>query len=127
MLRAEEAARRSEETQAAYGEAERGGSDWLQVTEALQRRLLREAGVAPERAAAALFALRAAAQLFPCDAELRSIPLYVRNNRAAQGSLREGDAVPDVLLHRGAAAHAVSLRTACAGPLPTLLVAGSWT
>ena len=111
------------------------------MTEALQRRLLREeAGVSPERTAAALFALRAAAQLFPGDAELRAIPLYVRNNRAARGDLRQGDAVPDVPLHtlrsgaalaqaalRGTAAGAVSLRTACAGPLPTLLVAGSWT
>lgn len=142
MLRAEEAARLSEATQAAYAEAERGGSDWLHVTEALQRRLLREeAGVPPERTAAALFALRAAAQLFPRDAELRSIPLYVRHNRAAQGGLREGDAVPDVPLHtlrsggaalaqaavHGTVAGTVSLRAACAGPLPTLLVAGSWT
>lgn len=127
MLRSEEAARLAEETQAAYAEAERGGSDWLQVTEALQKRLLREAGVPRERMAAALFALRAAAQLFPGDAELCSIPLYVRHNRAAQGSLREGDAVPDVLLHPLRRDGALSLRAACAGPLPTLLVAGSWT
>ena len=81
--------------------------------------------------------LRAASQLFP---ELRDIPLYVRHNRAAQGELREGDAVPDVPLHtlrsgaalaqaavHGTIAGTVSLRAACAGPLPTLLVAGSWT
>ena len=54
---------------------------------------------------------------------------------AAQGALRPGDALPDVRLFplsdapppSAAAAAATSLRAACAGPQPTLLVAGSWT
>lgn len=115
------------------------------MTEELQRRVLREAcAVPPERMAAALYVLRAASQLFLEDEELRRIPLYVRHNRAEQGGLRPGDALPDVPLHplqpapaaaptsaaaavAAAAAPTTSLRAACAGPQPTLLVAGSFT
>ena len=128
-MRAEEAARLSDETQAAYAAAEaREDTDWLEVTDALQKRVLREGGVPPARMAAALFALRAAAQLLPHEPELAAIPLYVRHNRAAQGSLRAGDAAPDVPLHAPrAGGPATTLRAACAAPRPTLLVAGSFT
>ena len=97
------------------------------MTEELQQRVLRdEAGVPPARMAAALFALRGAAQLFPRDAELRRIPLYVRHNRAEQGALRAGDALP-LRPASEAADAATSLRAVCAGTQPTLLVAGSFT
>ena len=101
VLRAEEVARRSDEVQAAYGDAERGDGDgdWLDVTDALQRRLLADAGgVAPERMAAALFAPRVAGELFP---SLAPLSLYRRHNRAAAGTLREGDAPVDVPLYLG--------------------------
>ena len=131
-LRAEETARLSSATQAAYGEAESGahGTDgsWLEVTDALQQRVLTELGVPPDRMAAALFVLRAASQLFPDDAELRQLPLYVRHNRAQLGTLRPGDALPDVpLFSPDATGAATTLREACDGPQPTLVVAGSWT
>jgi len=127
VLRAEAAARLSDETQAAYGAAEaREDTDWLEVTAALQQRLLREAGVPVERMAAALWLLRSAAALFPHEAELAAIPLHVRHNRARQGSLVVGDAAPDVPLHPLADAAPISLLAACADA-PTLLVAGSFT
>ena len=95
-----------------------------------------EAGVPPARMAAALFALRGAAQLFPRDAELGQISLHVRHNRAERGVLCDGDVLPEVPLFtlRPAAAAAAadadaatSLRAVCAGTQPTLLVAGSFT
>ena len=107
------------------------------MTEELQQRVLRdEAGVPPARMAAALFALRGAAQLFPRDAELGQISLHVRHNRAERGVLCDGDVLPEVPLFtlRPAAADAdadadaaTSLRAVCAGTQPTLLVAGSFT
>ena len=107
------------------------------MTEELQQRVLRdEAGVPPARMAAALFALRGAAQLFPRDAELGQISLHVRHNRAERGVLCDGDVLPEVPLFtlRPAAAAAdadadaaTSLRAVCAGTQPTLLVAGSFT
>jgi len=128
VLRAEETARQSKELQAAYGVAERGDADgdWLDVTDALQRRLLADTGgVAPERMAAALFALRAAGELFP---SLAPLSLYRRHNRAAVGTLREGDAPPDVPLYLAADGAPTSLHAACAADgLPSLVVAGSWT
>ena len=98
------------------------------MTDALQRRVLADAGVPERRMAAALFALRAASQLFPHDAELAAIPLYVRHNHATAGTLRSGDQLPELPLHTLQPTGATtSLRASCAGPLPTLLVAGSWT
>jgi len=131
-LRAEEEARLSEATQAAYGAAEsdRLDTDWLEVTEELQRRVLHaEVAVPPERMAAALFAMRAASQLFPDDDDVQQASLYVRHNRARFGTLQPGDALPDVPLYapEPGGAESTSLRAACAGPAPTLLVAGSWT
>ena len=132
---AENAARLSEETQAAYAAAEANASDeaadWMEVTDALQRRLLRAAGVPPEREAAALRALRAATYTYPA---LASIPLYRRYQRARSGDLSVGDAPPNVpLLTAGgaattlleAAASARVPRDGRAAPLPLLLAAGS--
>ena len=61
-LRAEETARLSDATQAEYGEAESGtaDSDWLEVTDALQRRVLASCSVPPQRMEAALYVLRPA-------------------------------------------------------------------
>ena len=100
--------------------------DWLDVTDTLQRRLLADTGgVAPERMAAALFALRAAGELFP---SLAPLSLYRRHNRAAVGTLREGDAPPDVPLYLAADGAPTSLHAACATDgRPSLVVAGSWT
>jgi len=132
-MRAEEAARLSDETQRLYGEAEaREDTDWLEVTEALQLRVLTAAGVSPERMRAALFLLRCGAQLFPRDEEMQQLSLYVRHNRASAGNLTEGDALVDVPLYTlpnsGGDSAPTSLRKACAnGGLPTLVVGGSFT
>lgn len=134
-LEAENAARLSPETQAAYAAAEaREDTDWMEVTDALQRRVLRDIMLVPlHHEAAALRALRAATHTFP---SLASIPLYVRHQRARAGCLAPGDAAPDVpLLHadgRATTLHAAlaALRApadaqASRGPLPVLLMAGS--
>ena len=127
----------------AYGAAESGRSDgstsahadWLGVTEELQRRVLAGAGVPPERMTAALYVLRAASQLFPGDEDVQRISLYARHNRASAGTLKAGDELPDAPLYAAAQPPPegteeeapLSLRAVCAGPEPTLLVAGSWS
>jgi hypothetical protein len=131
VLWSEEAARLSDMTQAAYGEAERdaGEDDWLQVTEALQRTVLERHGVPPRQMAAALWLVRCASQLWPDDPELsgpRAISLHVRHNRAELGLLREGDVAPDVPLF-GLSHQPSSVLRACSGAQRTLLVAGSFT
>ena len=118
--------------QAAFGAAEAAESDtdWLEVVSAMQKRILREAGVPSERMAAALWLLRSAAQLWPEDANLQAISGWVRHNRASAGTLVVGDPAPDVPLFPIEAATPPappsSVRCACAGK-PTLLVAGSFT
>jgi hypothetical protein len=134
LLHRENAARLSPATQALYAAAEaRQDTDWMEVTDALQRRLLREAGVPPLSEAAALRALRAATHTYPA---LASIPLYVRHQRARAGELAPGPAAPDVPLltlageRTSLLAAAQQLRappagSAARGPLPLLLCAGS--
>jgi hypothetical protein len=98
LLLSENRARLSAEVQARYASAEAGADDsvsWMEVTDALQRTLLRDAGVQPADEAAALRALRAAPHTFPA---LASIPLYHRFQRARAGTLAPGDAAPDVQL-----------------------------
>jgi hypothetical protein len=131
VLRSEEAARLSDTTQAAYGEAERdaGAEDWLQVAEALQRTVLERHGVPPRRMSAALWLMRCASQLWPDDPDLsgpHAISLYVRHNRAEQGTLREGDVAPDVPLF-GLSQHPSSVLRACPFAHRTLLVTGSFS
>lgn len=133
LLREEEEVRLSPQTQEVYGRVESGTADdgdgdWLDVTDRLQRDLVRRAGVPARREAAALWLLRCASQIFPSDPELMgpsAISLYVRHQRAGIGSLCAGDPAPDVplLTLEGSP---TSVCTAC-GARPTLLVAGSFT
>ena len=104
----------------------------MEVTDALQRRLIRQAGVPAEREAAALRALRAATYTFP---SLASIPIYRRFQRARAGTLAPGDAAPDVRVltpHDARATTLLAGTAACRAPsdggvepLPLLLCAGS--
>jgi hypothetical protein len=129
VLRAEEVCRHSEATQDAYERAEAPGSktDWLEVTSAMQERLLTEVGVPPERMAAALWLLRSAHALWPDDAEVRAISCWVRHNRARAGTLACGDRAPDLPLYPITGTDgATSVLRLCGGQ-PTLLVAGSYT
>ena len=154
ILAREDTCRHSEATQAAYADVEAPGSDtdWLEVTAAMQERVLRESGVPQARMAAALWLLRSAHALWPEDARFRQVSCWVRHNRARVGVLTPGCPAPDLRLHpieteRGASSAAgvfsatgassaagasagvaavTSVRRVCAGK-PTLLVAGSFT
>ena len=132
MLLREEELRLAPSTQRAYEAAEAGigrsgagAGDWLEVTDALQRRVVREfiwaedkgrvCGSAQQRdynieeskrtvtlschggarEELLLRALRSATSWYPA---LCSIPLYVRHNRARAGELKVGDRLPDAAL-----------------------------
>eukprot|EP00698_Gefionella_okellyi_P019658 TRINITY_DN6058_c0_g1_i1.p1 TRINITY_DN6058_c0_g1~~TRINITY_DN6058_c0_g1_i1.p1 ORF type:complete len:225 (-),score=40.22 TRINITY_DN6058_c0_g1_i1:541-1215(-) len=98
MLRRETELRLSPEIQALYAQAERSGTeDWMDVTNRMQRQLVRDFGFgAVEDAVVDM--LRRASVLYPHDSDFRTIPLYVRHNRARQGDLVRGSPVPDVPL-----------------------------
>ena len=130
MLRREHELRLSAETQAAYAAAGERPDAWLAVTEALQLRVAAEAGFsAPEDAAAAVAYLRAVQSNFAGDAEVLSIPLYVRFNRCRAGTLSPGDPAPDAPLLRadGATRCSVHALHAALGRMPLLLLGGSYT
>ena len=100
MLREEHSVRTAPETQALYTAAEStGASDWMEVTAELQDKLVQRYGfIDPWRKEIALNELRRATYNFPDDAEIQSIPLYVKFNKARQGNLRVGDKCPDMSL-----------------------------
>jgi hypothetical protein len=98
MLRREHEIRLSAEMQATYEEVEkRWDADWMDATDRMQRRLVKEEFGLEE--AVGLTAIRCALQLFPNDAEIREIPLYVRFNRARDGPLLLEGEVPNIPLH----------------------------
>jgi hypothetical protein len=93
MLIRENELRLSEEYQKRYQEAEQtSSSSWLDVTDQLQREIIREFHL-DEEMEDALLCLRCATQIYP---DLKDIPLYVRHNRARDGDLQIGEPTPDV-------------------------------
>ena len=95
MLRREAALRLDAATQREYAEVEAAGDDavtWMEVTTALQRRVVAEWGFGGARARAALRALREIAPLRP------DVAFWARHNRARRGDLAAGDVAPDAPL-----------------------------
>ena len=82
-----------EEYQKRCQQAERtSSSSWLDVTDQIQRQVIREFHLDDEMDEA-LLCLRCATQIYP---DFKEIPLYVRYNRARDGDLQIGDLAPDV-------------------------------
>lgn len=122
LLRREAALRRSAETQRVYAQAELGGdTDWMEVTDALQRRVVREAGVPLMHESTALRQLRTAPRVHP---DLAHLAIHYKYQRVRMGDLREGDVVPDVALATLDGA-ATSLHALLHPQRPTVLLAGS--
>ena len=93
MLIRENELRLSEEYQKLYADAERRSySTWADVTDQLQREVIREFHL-DEEMDEALLCLRCATQIYP---DLKEIPLYVRYNRARDGDLQLNDVAPNV-------------------------------
>ena len=120
MLKRENELRLSQAVQKRFEEAERSESktDWIEVATQVQLEVLKEFNVAES-------ALHA---VYRCAANKHGLSLYVKYNRAREGSLKVGAPAPDVSL--------VSLKndgTTCVQSLldiqevdrPLIIVAGS--
>jgi hypothetical protein len=93
MLIRENELRLSDEYQKRYSDAEKTSfSSWLDVTNELQRQIIREFNL-DEEMDDALLCLQCATQIYP---DLKDIPLYVKYNRARDGDLQFGDIAPNV-------------------------------
>ncbi|CAG8479977.1 2613_t:CDS:2, partial [Racocetra fulgida] len=94
LLREEERRRMSPELQELYrkvGNDPTCGKDWMDITDQMQHDLVREFGYSDE----AVQLMRRAPQLYPDDPEFRTTQVYVRNNIAHIGNLKEGMQAPD--------------------------------
>jgi len=125
MLIRENELRTSEETQTLYALAEQEwDTDWMEVTEKLQKRVLTEFGVEDEDLG--LKALRCAWQLYPDDPDFKEIPLYIKFNRARKGNFCDGDDAldTDVVCMNGSKD---KLLNYVRGDVPLVIVAGSYS
>ncbi|CAJ0640186.1 10184_t:CDS:2, partial [Entrophospora sp. SA101] len=94
LLHEEEKRRLSPEMQQQYykvGSDPTSGKDWMDVTDQMQYELVREFGYSDE----AVQLLRRAPQLYQDDPEFYNTQLYVRNNIASVGDLKEGMPAPN--------------------------------
>jgi len=125
MLIRENELRTCDETQTLYAVAEQEwDTDWMEVTEKLQKRVLTEFGVEDEELG--LKALRCAWQLYPDDSDFKEIPLYIKYNRARKTSFCVGDDAPntDVVCMNGSKD---KLLNYIRGDVPLVIVAGSYS
>jgi len=141
LLRRENELRLAPATQAAYRAAEADGpqqahGDWMEVTEQLQRAVVRGAlsPAAPQgELERGLARLRGAPHerhwSAEQSAELASISLWRRFNRARDGALREGYAFPDVALSPlgGGACRPLTTFGQGGAGRPLVVVAGSYS
>ena len=100
MVKEENELRLSSEMQRKFADVEVDTSfvDWLMEVEQMQLRLVQRYGFGGVKGGRALLELRCAAQLYPHITAFREIPLYVKYNRAKRCDVREGEAVPLVML-----------------------------
>ena len=126
LLRKEDALRTSEETQKLYTEAEKSyDTDWMEVTDALQRRILTEAGVSELLLEVALTHFRAAPYHYPA---LKQIPIYHRYQRSRQGPLNEGDSIPaNLKLVDLSTNSSIDFTALASSGRPVAVLAGSWS
>jgi hypothetical protein len=96
----------------------------LKVTDDIQRQVAREFGFEDE--VVGVEVIRTAISTYPNDPEIRSIPHYVKYNRARQGDLKVGDITPDVPLHH-MDGRPCRLSEMLSDTLPTVVIGGSYS
>ena len=121
LLEQERALRKAPESLAAMEQAEASvQSEWMQVVEGLQEKIIRDYRNQTDSAHDfTVLDLRLAALRHP------EIAFWVKFNRARLGHLRVGDAAPDVAMKRAADGKSVSLFHSSKPDRPMVLVAGS--
>jgi len=127
ILEMENDRRMSSEIQEQYRIAEESESkDWLEVTDQLQRNVLKENLVSDTDIEDALLAMRTATYVYP---ELAAIPVYRKYQRAREGDLQVGAPAPQVSSLLSIDGRIVSLINnddyGNNSALPTLICAGS--
>ncbi|GBC38668.2 iodothyronine deiodinase [Rhizophagus irregularis DAOM 181602=DAOM 197198] len=127
LLQEEEKRRVSPELQQKYyevGSDPTSGKDWMDVTDQMQHELVREFGYSDE----AVELLRRAPQLYKDDPAFQTTQVYVRNNIASIGNLKEGMPAPDCsLVPLNNDKTITQLRSLYQPGRPLVLLAGSHT
>jgi hypothetical protein len=100
MLKEEEKRRFSSEYQIACTAVKHIPNGWLDITAKMQQSIATDFGFDDEISNdIACNHLRRAQYMYPNDPEFKSIPVYVRENKANEGTLKVGDDIPNVVLY----------------------------
>jgi len=101
MLTRERNIRLSSETQDEIDRimSTRGVYGAAKLSEKIQIHVVQEFGFTGSKIKDGLNFLRSAQSLYPNDPEISDIAYYIKYNRSYQGSLREGDDIPDIQLY----------------------------
>lgn len=96
----EEKIRMSVEYQEACSKASSIPNGWLQVTADMQMNLVKRFGFDDNLSSSiACNMLRRARYLYPDNKIFKEVPVYVRENKANMGTLKEGDEIPNINIH----------------------------
>mmetsp|Transcript_31840 Transcript_31840/g.36205 ORF Transcript_31840/g.36205 Transcript_31840/m.36205 type:complete len:164 (-) Transcript_31840:650-1141(-) len=97
---------------------------YLRETEDLQFEVVEDAGYSPEKISRVVDAMRTAHIRFPDDEEIRNASVYVRENRAFEGDIVQGQTLPEITLY-DLKQKAVQLRDLASESRVTVIVASS--
>jgi hypothetical protein len=100
---------------------------WLELNAQIQKDIANRNGfVSDIECDLAINRLRRARYLFPNNIVFQTVPVYVRENKANQGSLNLGDPIPDIVIHdlNGAPIKLIDLAS---DPIPLIVIGSSHT
>ena len=127
MIIEEEKIRQSKEYQDACTSVADEVNGWLRITGEMQRDLVKRFGFEDEISQEiALNHLRTARYLYPKNEIFRTVPVYVRNNRANVGKYKVGDLLPNIDIHN-IDGEPMKLYQSFDNKKPTVILCGSHT
>lgn len=127
MIKEEEICRQSEEYRDECTRVKDIPNGWLDITDKMQRKIVKSHGfVDPISEEVALDMLRTARYIFPENEIFKTVPVYVRNNRANIGDFETGDTVEDISIYNIDCTE-ISLHEIISQKNPTVLITGSHT
>jgi hypothetical protein len=100
MLEREEKIRMSEDYVNKCSDVKNEINGWLRISEELQYEIVKEFGYTSEiEQHLAVNRMRRAQYIYPSEPLFKTISVYVRNNIANEGNLKENDVVPNLQIH----------------------------
>ena len=100
---------------------------WLELNAKIQTDIAKRNGFVTDiERDLAVNRLRRARYLFPNNIIFQTVPVYVRENKANQGTLNPGDPIPDIIVH-DLDGNPIKLIDLAQDPIPLIVIGSSHT